>query len=53
MPVYLCGYMHMSAVAYGGQKRALDSLVLERHVIVSHLMWALGTEFRSRLPYNH
>jgi hypothetical protein len=30
--------------AHRGQKRALDTLNLKLQVIVSHLLWVLGTE---------
>ena len=45
--VYEFVCMHMYVVVYGGQKKVLESLELELQVIVSHLMWVLGTKFQS------
>lgn len=42
--VTVYGYMHVSASAYGGQKRALDLLELESPRFVSCPTWVLGTE---------
>lgn len=39
----MCGYVHMNAVAHGGQ-RVSDPLELGLQVAVSHPMWALGTK---------
>lgn len=45
--VSLC-YFHVPVCsAHRGQKRALDSLELELHVVVSYQMWLLGTELVS------
>lgn len=35
---------HMLAHAFRDQKRALDALELEFQVVVSHLIWMLGTQ---------
>jgi hypothetical protein len=46
--MYLCGVcVCMCACIGGDQKRALNPLALEFQVVVSHLMWILGTELRS------
>lgn len=34
--VSVCGSVHVSIVDHGGQKRALDSLGLDLHVVVNH-----------------
>lgn len=59
--VYACvsvsEYVHMSAVAHGGQKRVPDSLEFKSQVVVSHPTWVLGTELQSSakaaLTLNH
>ena len=42
---YVCG--HVSAEVNEGQKRVSGALDLESQVVVSCLMWVLGTEPRS------
>lgn len=41
------GYVHLSAVALRGQKRAVDPVELESQVVLSSLMGMLGTKLRS------
>lgn len=41
MFVFVCGFVHLSAVAPKGQKRASETLGLELQVIVSHLIQVL------------
>lgn len=41
----VCVYVHACAGAWGGQKRAPDSLKLEVQVVVSCLTSVLGTNF--------
>lgn len=43
----LCMCMHMSACAFGVQKRVLESLELEIQAIMNCLTWVLGTELRT------
>lgn len=38
--------MFMHAGAYEGQKRVLKYLEMELHVVLSSLMWVMGTERR-------
>lgn len=49
------GYVHVSAVVRGGQKRALDPLEMELQEVMSHPMWVLGKKLRSSActPYHH
>lgn len=44
MCLSVCGYVHTSSGAYGVQKGAPDTLDLELQVVVSWLVWVLGTE---------
>lgn len=39
----MCVDMCMSAVAHGGQKRAVDPFELELQVVISQLTWVLRT----------
>lgn len=39
--------MHMSAVPYRGQRRALDILLLLLWEAINYQLWVLGTECRS------
>lgn len=39
--------MCLNIVAHGGWKKVSVLLVLELQVVMSHLMWVLGTELRS------
>lgn len=54
MSVYVKEY-HMCVYAYGRQK-VWESLELELQVVMSHLMWVLGTELwpskRAASPFN-
>lgn len=43
--VFCVGGVYVSAGNYRGQ-RALNPLKLDLQVVVSHLIWVLGTEFR-------
>lgn len=47
--LFLCGFVHMNLGAWGGQKKLLDPLELEVHVVVSGLLCMLGTEPRPSL----
>lgn len=47
MYVSVCRNMHVSADIHKGQKRALYPLGLELQLVLSHLMWVLGTKSRS------
>lgn len=40
--VCMCVYVSCAVSAFGGQKRALDSLELELQIVVG-IMWELGT----------
>lgn len=42
--MYIC-YMHIGVLRH--QKMTLDSLELELYVVVSHLIWVLGTKLGS------
>lgn len=44
---YVCGYAHMHAGVWGGQKRASYPLELELEVVMSSRKWLLGTKFGS------
>ena len=46
----MCAFVnvcHMSADTCRGQKRASEPLELELQMVVSFLMWVLGTELKS------
>lgn len=42
----MCAYVQVSALECKSQK-SLDPLELDLHVVVSHLMWVLGTKLGS------
>lgn len=43
-------YVHVCAGFLGGQKRELESLKLELHVVLSHLIWVLGINLGRLVP---
>lgn len=49
----LWGYMHMIAAVSRGQERALNPLVIELQVVVSFLLWVLGTYIYSSVKAIH
>lgn len=46
LPVWICVH-HLSALAYRGQKMALETLELVSRVVMSNMMQVLGATFRS------
>lgn len=60
----VCGFMHISTGAHGGQERASNPLKLEPQVVVSHLLWVpvpnsrplqehmLSNYWHHSIPYN-
>lgn len=48
----LCLYVHVRAGVLRDQKNALDALVLELQVVVSHLILELGIKCESSLRSN-
>lgn len=49
MCVYLWGYVYMSAVYHGNQKKMWDPLELELQAIVSCLLWMVARVVRTCL----
>jgi hypothetical protein len=58
MYAYACEYMsvcitHLHADALRGQRGASSLLGMELHMVVSHLIWALGTEPEQQTFFFH